>query len=259
MVQKLLIDDIAHSNGLYHINPQLKVIFSMISLFVVLLFNSPTICILMAISMIILTIFKAKVPKGIYFKLLSIPVLFGIFSLVFMTLLFGTDVWFSINVGNFSIPLYYEGFNLGYHALFRMFAGVSCTLFLALTTPITQLFTVLKDLKIPQSVIEITMLIYRYIFILIDEALMIENAQKTRFGYSGFKNSYKSMGILAGVMLLRSLDKGDNLYTTMCARGYDGNIHHFGEKQSIAKSQIFGIFLFEGIIILLGLIPTLIY
>ncbi|MBP2172890.1 cobalt ECF transporter T component CbiQ [Methanococcus voltae] len=258
MVQKLIIDDIAHSNGLYSTSPKLKVIFSILSLFVVLLFNSPSICILMAISMIFLTIFKAKVPKGIYFKLLSIPVLFGIFSLIFMTLLFGTDVWFNLDVGTISIPLYYDGFSLGYHALFRMFAGVTCTLFLALTTPFTQLLTVLKELKIPESVIEITMLVYRYIFILIDEALLIEHAQKTRFGYSGFKNTYNSLGTLAGVMLVRSLDRGDNLYTTMCSRGYNGNIYHFGEEQPVQKTQIFGIFVFEGIIISLGLLPSLI-
>ena len=48
------------------------------------------------------------------------------------------------------------------------------------------------------------------------------SAQKVRLGYSGLRRSLRSMGSLAGIVMLRSLDQAEKTHEAMVARGYRG-------------------------------------
>jgi cobalt/nickel transport system permease protein len=100
-----------------------------------------------------------------------------------------------------------------------------CSLyFIALTTPMIEIFAVLKTLHIPQSVIELSMMIYRYIFVFLDQAAIIHSAQMMRLGDAGTKNSLNSFAMLCGVLFLRSWEQGERLIVAMDSRCYDGKL-----------------------------------
>jgi len=100
-----------------------------------------------------------------------------------------------------------------------------CSLFfIALTTPMIEIFAVLKSLRIPGSVIELSMMIYRYIFVFLDQAAMIHSAQVMRLGDAGTKNSLNSFAMLCGVLFLRSWEQGERLVVAMDSRCYDGKL-----------------------------------
>lgn len=241
----MLIDSIAHYNKLREINPKLKVFFSLSTLLVCVLSKSIVVPIIVTAIMLYLTLFKAEVPRNVYMKLLLIPVCFGALTLPLMIFMFGYEPWFSFNVLGFKIIAFKDGFDLGMLLFWRMVGGVACTLFLALTTPFTELFYVLKEIKIPESVLEISMMMYRYIFVLLNELIKIENAQKTRLGYSSLKNTYKSLGVLAGSLFIKTWDKGEILYTTMNSRGYNGNFRLFGNMAGPNAKDLILIGFFE--------------
>ncbi|ABO34412.1 cobalt ABC transporter, inner membrane subunit CbiQ [Methanococcus maripaludis C5] len=254
MTNSYLIDSIANCNSLRSVNPTLKVIFAVSSLLVSLFSKTFVVPFLIAFIMSFVVIFAAKVPKTVYLKLLSIPFIFGIITFVMMTFLFGTEIYMSFDFFGITLNLLKDGFSLGLLTFFKMLGGVSCTLFLALTTPFTELFCILKKSKMPKNMLEIAMMMYRYIFMLMDETLSIENSQKTRLGYKNLKTSYHSLGLLAGSLFIKALDKGDVIYNSLNSRGYDGNLMFFGDISYPKTNSVVLIGIFELLLLSLNYI-----
>lgn len=251
------IDNIAHTNRLRYINPKLKVIFVILSLIVCVFSQSVIVPLIIATTMIILTLFIAKVPPKIYLGLLSAPIVFGIITVIMMGFIYGNgDIIYSLNILGFKIGFSRYGINMGLLVFSRMLGGVSSTLFLIFTTPMTELFYVLKDLKIPDILLELTMMVYRYIFVLLDELIRIENAQKTRLGYKDLKTTYKSLGILASSLFIRTWEKGETLFITMSARGYNGEFRMFGNIENPKLKYVLLILLFELFLVGLSIITA---
>ena len=108
-----------------------------------------------------------------------------------MAFWFGTGSYI-YTLGVFNLGVTASGFNLGFLVFARMMGGFACLAFLGLTTPLPEIFSVLEDFKFPEELLEISMLMYRYVFVSIDEAIKMHHAQETRLGYSSFKKSYQS-------------------------------------------------------------------
>ena len=105
--------------------------------------------------------------------------------------------------------------------------------FIGLTTPMTELFKVLENFKFPKVMLEISMLMYRYIFVSLDEAVTMYHSQETRLGYSSFKKSYRSMGILIANIFIKTWITGEKSFVAMQSRGYDGSIRTMNDLKSI--------------------------
>ena len=65
------------------------------------------------------------------------------------------------------------------------------------------------------------MFTYRYIFVLLEDVIIIRDAQKIRLGYKGVMRSLKSLGELAGTALIRAYDQSLSIYEAMVSRGYN--------------------------------------
>ena len=102
-------------------------------------------------------------------------------------------------------------------------AGVSCLYFLALSTPLSELLLFLKGLHLPALIIELMMLIYRFIFLLLDCAGKISVAQRSRLGNRDFHTSLSSFASLVSCLFIQSVRRSGILYDAMEARCYDGN------------------------------------
>ena len=115
-----------------------------------------------------------------------------------------------------------ESVSLAVLVLSRTFAGMCSLYFLALTTPMTSLFDVLQRLRFPQEFVDLAMLIYRYIFVFIGEAISIHNAQVMRGGYHSFQSWISSFSMLASMLFIRTWDRGEAIFLSMDSRCYDG-------------------------------------
>jgi cobalt/nickel transport system permease protein len=131
-----------------------------------------------------------------------------------------------------------DGFELALLVLSRSISGMCCLYFLALTTPMIELFAVLKASRLPESVIELSMLIYRYIFVFLDMALCIRYAQTVRLGYSNFRRSINSLGMLASTLFIRSWEQGDKLFLAMNSRCYDGKMTLFEVHRPVKATEL---------------------
>lgn len=206
--------------------------FGIITLIVSLISTSPIIplTILTLVSFII--IFKAKIPVKFYLKFLIIPLIFASITFVFMALFFGTGQHI-YNLGFLNLSVTTDGFNRGFLVFSRILGGFACMAFIGLTTPMTEIFKVLEDFKFPKVMLEISMLMYRYIFVSLDEAVTMYHSQETRLGYSSLKKSYKSMGILIANIFIKTWITGEKSFVSMQSRGYDGSIRTMNDLKSI--------------------------
>ena len=243
------LDDYAHSNGIKNVNEYFKVLFAILTMLVSLISTSPVIPLTIFVLVTFLIIFKAKIPAKFYLKFIAVPFSFALITFVFMAIFFGTGASI-LNLGIFNLAVTADGFNLGFLTLARIMGGFSCLAFLALTTPMNEIFSILEDIKIPQIVVEIAMLMYRYIFVFLDEAINMYHSQETRLGYSGLKRTYKSMGLLASNLFIRTWLRGEQIYITMESRCYGGSIKTFKSREDIGTKNILLLLSFESFLLL---------
>lgn len=220
----LLIDKYAHTNKLTNSNPMAKFIFAIGALNIAVLINNLYINILIFWVMAFLTTFVANIPFSKYFKILIIP--FGFLALSIITILIGISnvdifIW-SIKIWNKYIGITYQSLEDVLHIVMRVLAAISSTFFLGLTTPLNNIIKVLKKIKIPNLLIELLVLIYRFIFIFLEEAHEIYTIQEMKFGYIGFKNSYRSVSLLIKYLFVRVLTKYESMVIALDSKLYDG-------------------------------------
>lgn len=220
----LLIDKYAYTNKLANTNPTMKLIIVVISLLITTIISNNYINLIIFILMAILTTVAAGIPIDEYLKILSIPIAFLLISII--TILFSIseqDIYsWSIRIFSRYIGVTRESIIQSINITTRVFASLSATFFLALTTPLNKLILVFKKMHIAQTIIELVVLIYRSIFIFLEESKEIYMAQDIRFGYSNFKNSFRSTALLIKTLFVRVLLKYEDMVICLECKLYNG-------------------------------------
>jgi cobalt/nickel transport system permease protein len=113
--------------------------------------------------------------------------------------------------------------------LVRSWLSVQMAILLVSVTRFPDLLHALRHLRLPETLVNIIAFMYRYLFVLADEAIRLLRARQARSarleGYpSGRTIGWRARvtGAMAGQLLLRSLDRSDRIYSAMLARGYSG-------------------------------------
>jgi len=236
-----LLDDLALASPHREKSSRLKLALVAAALLVGVMSTSPVAPLFIALTMSFASIRLGKVPAGFYGKLLAPPLVFALLGTVVILLFFGSGPEiFSISLLGQSFGATAEGAELSILVLSRTISGTSCLFFLALTTPMVELFALLKGLRLPDSFVELSMMIYRYIFVFLEVAVGTTHAQAMRLGYDGLLRSIRSFSMMAGTLFIRSWEQGERLYTAMDARCYDGRLSLFEEKRRVEVQELLG-------------------
>jgi cobalt/nickel transport system permease protein len=172
----------------------------------------------------LISIYIARVPMRLATLRLIMPLIMAGVVLITQLFLNGTIPLFSISLGRFVVTGYQEGLASGLLIMSRVLAGASLVLFLSMTTPTNKLLAAAAWLKTPNILVEITLLMYRYIFVLIEEMATMREAQKVRLGYRNWRQSISSLSLLGGSLIIRAYDRAERVFQAMLVRGYDNNI-----------------------------------
>jgi cobalt/nickel transport system permease protein len=220
-----LLDDYAHSNALRSTDTRLKLVLGLAAILLCVSSMSPVAPLFIAVTMSLITVTVAKIPARFYSKLLLIPISFALLSALVVAFMHGTgDSLFAVSILGHNLAIRADGANLALLLIARTFGGMCSLFFIALTTPMIEIFSNLRSFKIPESIIELSMMIYRYIFVFLDQAAMIHSAQVMRLGDAGIKNTLNSFAMLSSVLFLRAWEQGERLIVAMDARCYDGRL-----------------------------------
>ncbi|MDT8422537.1 MAG: cobalt ECF transporter T component CbiQ [Desulfuromonadales bacterium] len=165
----------------------------------------------------LLTLF-AGVRQKQFWRRLAIPLLLA--SVAFITQLFwiksGDRVVFS------GMAIHADALWSGLALASRILGGMAMILFFVLTTPLPELMRAARSFRCPPLLVELTLIIYRYIFLLLEETERIRTAQRARAGYSTFRYGLRSSSMLGGMLLLRTYDRAERSFEAMRCRGYRG-------------------------------------
>jgi cobalt/nickel transport system permease protein len=136
----------------------------------------------------------------------------------------GTEPLFSLHLAGMEIVGHRDGLMEGVRIASRIAAAVAVVATVGFATPFTEMMAALAWLRLPRGFIEIALFAWRYLFVLLDDAQVVYNAQKNRLGYAGYGRGLRSFGTLAGALVIKAFDNSQNITTAMVQRGYDGNM-----------------------------------
>jgi cobalt/nickel transport system permease protein len=91
---------------------------------------------------------------------------------------------------------------------------------LANTTPFTELLHVLKRLHVPSLLVTTIALMYRYLFIVLDEAQRMRRARRARTFTRMPTRGWGNLSAVLGRLFVRAHDRSERTYAAMCARGW---------------------------------------
>jgi cobalt/nickel transport system permease protein len=91
---------------------------------------------------------------------------------------------------------------------------------LANTTPFSDLLTVLKRLHVPGLLVTTIALMYRYLFIVLDEAHRMRRARRARTFSRLPTRGWSNLGAVLGRLFVRTHERSERTYAAMCARGW---------------------------------------
>ncbi|WP_245526710.1 cobalt ECF transporter T component CbiQ [Acetohalobium arabaticum] len=248
------IDQYAYSNQLRQVHPVEKALFTFMTMLVCLVANSIITSLAVITLMVGVVIFKAEIPLQFLIKLLLLPISFLFLATVTVVITItnsGGDFLFYFNLFGWKIGVGAGSLIKALNLFLKSLGTVSCLYFLALTTPMVELLSILKRLKIPKIFIELMILIYRFIFVLLETANLIRVSQVSRLGYSSFKNSFYSLSKLVSNLFVRSYYRAKGLLTTLLARGYEGEIKVLEPDYEYSKKNFVLIFVAEILLIIL--------
>ncbi len=115
--------------------------------------------------------------------------------------------------------------------LVRSWLSVQMAILLVATTQFPDLIHAFEHLRVPRVLTTIVAFLYRYLFVLTNEAYRLMRAREARSaGLPGIKRGgslwwrAKITGSMAGQLFLRSYERSDRIYNAMISRGYSGHI-----------------------------------
>jgi len=161
-----------------------------------------------------------------------------------------------ITLGKFNITAGWISF---LSIMLRFFLTVSTALAFIACTGFNNVCYALNRLGIPRIFSVQLLFLYRYIFVLAEEAARMIRARNLR-SFDGKGNTLSVYGSLAGHLLLRTINRAERIHTAMISRGFDGKIRimkefRFGWRETVflfCWSFIFLVFRFVNIPLFAG-------
>jgi len=109
--------------------------------------------------------------------------------------------------------------------LIKFTLGMGALIALTSTTRFSDLLAGLQRLGVPRVLVMQLGFLYRYLFVLIDQAMRMRRARDARLGgYASVALRLRAVGGIVGVLLLRTLEQAERIHQAMQARGYDGTV-----------------------------------
>jgi len=115
------------------------------------------------------------------------------------------------------------GVNTVLFLLLRVSTSVSLTLLLILTTPWNTVLSALSVLRMPDVLILILGMTYRYIYLLLHTANDMFMSRKSRtVGFLNTSENQRMLAAISGTLLNKSLNLSSEVYLAMQSRGFRG-------------------------------------
>ena len=250
IIKALDLDELASGDSpIHNLEGRIKLI-STILIIVYCVFASNLIVPIVLEIYLLIVLYLSKVSFANAFKRILLLLPFGIFIIIFQPFIHpGTVLW------RYSwLTITDVGLNFGILLLARLIVTLTAVVVLSSTSPINQVVSSLRKLKMPKDFAMILSIMVRFLFVFTDELEIIRKSQKSRnFNIHSKLTPYKwrlrQVGYTIAIMFLKSYEQGERTYQSMISRGYNENSNLFNEKEKLERNDY--IYIISLIIILI--------
>ncbi|MFH0784881.1 MAG: cobalt ECF transporter T component CbiQ [Pseudomonadota bacterium] len=214
-----LLETLANNNTIIHrIDPRIKVLTTAFFIISIVSFSKYSISAMLPFGLFLVILMGlANIPAGYLGKKLLLvspfAVMVGIFNPLF-------DQQPLLQLGTLTIT---GGWISFLSILLRFTLTVSAVLILIATTGFNAVCMAMVKMGMPKIFAVQLLILYRYIFVLIDEGLCMHRARTLR-SFQRKAMGLKTFGHMIGQLLLRTLDRAQRIHLAMLCRGFDGTI-----------------------------------
>ena len=250
---------------LHRTDARIKVAFMLTFLVVIALLPTGAwaVYLLMA-GFLIMALLLSDLPKRKLLKrslLMEVPILFVVLPQIFMN---KVDCYEIVLFMDWKICISMSALVKTISLLLKSWLSVQVVVLMASVTRFEDMLSALYALGLPRLLAAILGLMWRYLFIMIDEVQRMQRARASRSACLNDSNERPAgsllwrasvTGNMAGTLMLRSLQRGDRVYQAMLARGYDGDIRNVDEQSRLLVWQyllIIAVFLMGFLMVLLA-------
>ncbi|WP_074084652.1 cobalt ECF transporter T component CbiQ [Paenibacillus sp. P32E] len=223
------MDALSCNNALRQQSPMWKSLFAAV-MFILAYVLHPALQMLIALWMMRWCLLYAKIPPRAYGLLVGTALLFFGLSLPALLVEFGHpaagEASWHLQIPGMSLVLYMTpaGGMRAVLLLARVSACLACCLFIILTTPFGELLQVLRRLRMPQIVLELMLIMYRFLFLLDDTAHGLLLARRLRGGQRGFWSKLQEATSMAASLFANTMHRYYGLSQGLATRGFTGEI-----------------------------------
>jgi cobalt/nickel transport system permease protein len=202
-------------------DPRIKVLTTLVFIVCVVSFGKHDISALVPFLVypLVLTVL-GDLPVAYLLRKLLVAAPFAILIGIFNPLL---DQEVILQIGRFGLS---GGWISFFSILLRFAMTVGAALILIATTGYHAVCMALEKMGVPQVFVVQLLFLYRYLFVLVDEASRMVRARSLR-SFQGKGSSIRVFGSMAGHLLLRTMDRAQRVHSAMLCRGFDGTIRPF--------------------------------
>ncbi len=221
------LDRLSYQSRWYHVAPERKFLFWLVLM--ILAFSLPPLGQGIELAMTAgLTCWLLRISFLRWCRWMALP--FGFLLVGVVTILFSVSrdpqtLLAGFPLGEYWLGVTTTGLHTANDTFWRSLAALAATFWLVLNLPFPQLIALLKRARVPRLLTEQILLTWRFIFILLDEALAIHRAQTLRFGYRSLPESYRSLAMLVGLLFTRVLIRYQQMAATLDIKLYQGDFH----------------------------------
>jgi cobalt/nickel transport system permease protein len=218
---------------IHRLDGRIKLIFTLALILCITLLPTGTWPVYIVIFSILLCLMIAADIGFLYLlkrSALSLPFLLAALPLIFKET--GTTLT-SFYLGNLLVTISHEGLIRFISLGLKGWLSVIAAILLASTTSYTELLQAMRSLKIPQLLVAVFGLMWRYLYLMVEEVDRLTRARLSRSGISSsprpsaggsLRWRARVTGSMAGNLFIRSLERSERVYHAMLSRGYDGEI-----------------------------------
>ncbi|MGD8882887.1 MAG: cobalt ECF transporter T component CbiQ [Desulfobacterales bacterium] len=235
------------SSIIHQLDPRIRVGFTTLYAFVVALSYHFSVLIAALVLPVILVLISQVSIKDVFKRIGMVNALIVLLWAI-LPFTFHGDVLARMG----SLAIYRPGVTLAAQITLKSNAILLTFIALMATMPFATLGHALHRLGVPDKIVHLLLMTYRYIFVIEHEYLRLMRAAKIRGFRPGTNvNTYRTFAYVIGMLLVRSAARAERVHQAMLCRGFKGKFYSLQEFQTGRAGWLFSIIM---TVLIIGLI-----
>ncbi|UJS17611.1 MAG: cobalt ECF transporter T component CbiQ [Candidatus Jettenia sp.] len=200
--------------------------------------------------------FISKITPKQILKRMFVLIPFILLIAIFILFIKEGNVYWSIKIGYWQLRVTYEGAWTFLNVIIKSGLSIILLVIASSTTTFPDFLQGMEMLRMPRLLVILMSFMYRYIFVLLDEAKRLMRARALRYFGSRYSEQFRIIGYMIEVLFIRTFERAKRIYSAMTTRGFTGEIRSIKHFQF---SYIDFLFITGIIISLLFIVSGIVY